>query len=142
MAAFYTLLYNAPLEAAEAIAFDEEAQDRWPSVWLKHIGDLELVALWEVIGGSPSASGGTLMANLVFQGSEEGPFVMSVPPEFITAVASIPDHEASNVAATWGQIEELADWQKEELVSVLNDLRNFAKQALASGQPVLQIAEL
>jgi hypothetical protein len=101
-----------------------------------------LVALWEAIAVSPSESEGTLMADLVFQGSEEGPFVMRVPPEFIAGVASIPDQDVPQVAAAWGRIEELAHWRKEELVSVLNELRNFARQALASGHPVLQVASL
>jgi hypothetical protein len=144
MAAFYTLFYIAPPEAAEAIAFDEDAIDRWPSVWLRHIGDLELVALWNVIDEKSQESEGTLMADLIFQGSDEGPFVMRVPPEFIAAVASIPDDEAPDVATAWSRAAELPDWRwrQEEVTRLLNELRTFAQQALASGQPVLQVAEI
>ena len=144
MAAFYTLFYIAPPEAAEAIAFDEEAIDRWPSIWLRHVGDLELVALWNVIDEKAQESEVTLMADLIFQGSDEGPFVMRVPQQFIAAVASIPDDERRDVVAKWTHDAELPDWRwrQEEVTKLLQELRTFAQQAVASGQPVLQVARI
>jgi hypothetical protein len=142
MAAFYTLLYIASAEDAEALAIEEDPQDRWPSLWLKHIGDLELVALWDLLTKEPSGSAGTLMEDLLFQASDEGPFVMGVPPEFVAAVAAISDRDAAKVASAWGETDELADWQQKDLERTLNELRQFARQAVASNCPVLQVADL
>ena len=142
MAAFYTLLYIADPADAVAVGCEEDAADRWPSLWLRHVGDLELVALWAALGNSASETEGTLMADLLFQASDEGPFVMRVPPAFVAALAAIPAERIPEVASMWGQTEELADWQPAELTTVIEQLREFARRAVTSGKPMLQVANL
>jgi hypothetical protein len=82
------------------------------------------------------------MADLLFQGSEEGPFVMRVPLAFVASLAAIPDERVSELAVAWGRTEELADWQPTELATVIRQLREFAQKAVASGKSVLQVANL
>lgn len=142
MAAFYTLLYIADLADAEAVGCDEDAANRWPSLWLRHIGDQELVALWATIADLPPEPGRTLMADLLLQGSDEGPFVMRVRPAFVSAVAAVPAERVPEVAAAWGRAEGLADWPPVELAAVVGQLREFAQRAVTSGQSVLQVAHL
>lgn len=142
MAAFYTLLYIAEPADAEAVGCDDDVDDRWPSIWLKHIGDLELVHLWSVVAKLPQERGRNLMGDLLFQGGDEGPFVMRVPAEFVTAVANLSAEQMPEVAAEWGQIEELADWQPAELANIVSQLREFARRAVMSGKSVLQVVHL
>jgi hypothetical protein len=142
VAAFYTLLYIAAPADAEAVGCDEDAADRWPSVWLKHVGDLELVQLWSAVADLPPEPGRTLMGDLLFQGGEDGPFVMRVPERFVAALASLEAERVPAIAAAWGRSEELADWRPEELAGVVGELREFAQRAVASGQAVLQVATL
>jgi len=142
VAAFDTLLYIADPADAEAVGCDEDAADRWPSVWLKHIGDLELVLLWSAVADLSPEPGRTLMGDLLFQGGEDGPFVMRVPMPFVVALADLPAERVPAVAATWGGSEELADWRPEELAGVISELREFTQRAKASGQAVLQVATL
>jgi hypothetical protein len=142
MAAFYTLLYIAAPVDAEAIACDESAADRWPSLWLRHIGDQELVALWGLVAKPPEASGETLMADLLFQGSDEGPFVIQMPAAFVSAVAALPAERVSEVAALWGRTTDPVRWRPEDLAGVLGDLWDFAARAVACGKVVVQVAHL
>ena len=142
MAAIYTLLYVADPSDAESVGCDEDADTRWPSVWLKHIGDQELVHLWSVLADLPPKPAQTLMGDLLFQGGDDGPFVMRVPAEFVAALAALPETRVSEVAAAWGRLEELADWPPSELSAVVNELRAFAKRTVDSGQSVLQVANL
>jgi hypothetical protein len=142
VAAFYTLLYIADPHEAEAIGRDEDTADRCPCLWLRHIGDQELVALWATVADLPPEPGRTLMADLLFQGSDEGPFVMRVPPAFVAAVAAIPAERVPEVAAEWGRSELLAHWQPAELAAVVSQLREFSRRAAAAGQSMLQVAHL
>ena len=66
MAAFYTLLYVAPSTEAESIAMDaeEDATSRYPNAWLQHVGDEELVALWDVLDSA--SNDGTLMGDVAY----------------------------------------------------------------------------
>lgn len=78
------------------------------------------------------------MADLLFQASEDGPFAMRIPPEFIKAVASIDDNRISEVAKRWGRTEELAFWHEADIIRALTELKTFATQA--EGLTVLQVA--
>jgi Zn-dependent protease len=115
VAAFYTELYIADPADAEAVGCEEDAIDRWPSVWLPHIGDQELVQLWGIVADLPDEPGRTLMAELLFQGGDDGPFVMRVPAPFVSAIAGVADEQLPEVAAAWGRTDELADWPPDEL---------------------------
>jgi hypothetical protein len=111
MAAVDTLLYIAARNEAEAIATAEDADARWPSIWLRHVGDQELVALWGVLSGHSPELGTTLMAELLFQGSESGPFVMRVPDEFVSTVAAVQVSAYHHVAEEWQRAAGLPDWR-------------------------------
>jgi hypothetical protein len=142
MAAIYTLLYIAPAEEAEAIALGDHPLRHLPGIWLNHVGDLELAALWSVAAAEPSQAEGTIMAELLFQAAEEGPFVIRVPHAFVQTVAAIDDAHLQEVAAKWGQTEALSKWHLQELAGVVKQLRDFGRRALESSDPVLQVAAI
>jgi len=144
MASFSTLLYIADPDDAETIGLDsdEDAAERWRSLWLRHLGDLELVRLGLIVASAPDELGGTLMAELLYQAGDEGPFVMRVPQDFVASIAKIPDSRIAEVAAAWNQFDELKHWKRQELVETVSNLREFFRAAVASGKSVLQVASL
>ena len=140
MSSFYTLLYIANPEDAEEIGLDEseDAGQRWKSLWLRSIGDLELVALWTIIEPSNPENIGTLMADLLFAGGDDGPFVTKVPDGFIQSVATLPDSRIPEVVNAWNQIDEMTHWDEAALANTISAIRALSQQSLASGQSVLQ----
>jgi hypothetical protein len=144
MAVVHTLFYLAAPEEAEQIALAEEASDRWPSLWLRHVGDQELVALWGVVGRNAPGSGATVMAELLFQGSDEGPFVMRAPDEFVSAAATVQPPSYGRIAEEWCRAAGLPDWRgrPETIISALDDLCSFARRAMVEKKAMIQVAHL
>lgn len=139
MAAFYTLLYVAPITAAESIALDadEDAMNRYPSAWLRHVGDEELVALWDILDAASNE--GTLMGDLVYASPDGEVMVMTVPKEFVMALAAA---DLESVAQPWQSTELMQQWSQADVLAVLQDITALCKRALECGQPVLQVASL
>jgi len=142
MAAFDTLLFVAPVTEAEAIALDpnEDAMDRWPSAWLKSIGDLELVELWDVL--SEDENEGTLMADLAWSSPDGDVMVMTTPDEFVTAMAELGESDFSRVAAQWHGGELMCHWSKEDIVTILTQLAVLCRKAVTTATPVLQVGSI
>ncbi|MCA9071486.1 MAG: hypothetical protein KDA84_21310 [Planctomycetaceae bacterium] len=140
MAAFYTLLYMANPDEAKAIADSDEPQDQWPNLWLRLVGDLELVELWRVLDEATADDEGTLMGDLLYQSGDEETFVMETPDSFVTAVAEIPESKLPEIAEAWGRVDELSHWKAHELVETLSELRTFCQKANSTGCPILQVS--
>jgi len=142
MAAFYTLLYVAPISAAEDIAIDadEDAMERYPSAWLKSIGDLELVELWGIV--EPGSDAGTLMEDIAYASPDGEVMVMTVPTSFVVAMSSLPDNQREQVAQKWQSSELMADWSVADVGAVVQEILSICKRSVASGDPVLQVASL
>jgi hypothetical protein len=137
MAAFYTVLYVAPMTDAEAIAIDadEDAKDRYPSAWLRQIGDEELVALWDVLDASSNE--GTLMGDLAYASPDGEVMVMPFPKDFVVALAAA---DLEPVAQQWRSTDLMQLWSQADLLGVLQELRALCKCSLERGHPVLQVA--
>jgi len=139
MAAFYTLLYVAPITDAASIAIDadEDAMERYPNAWLRHIGDEELVALWDVLDTASSQE--TLMGDLAYASPDGEVMVMSVPATFVTALAAA---DLEPIAQRWQATELMGRWSEAEVVAVLQELAALCKRSVESGHPQLQVASL
>lgn len=139
MAAIYTLLYVAPVSEAESIAIDadEDAMNRYPSAWLRHVGDEELVALWDILDNASNE--GTLMGDLAFASPDGEVMVMPVPEEFVKAISAM---DLEPVAQQWRSTELMQEWSQADVLSVLQELRTLGKHSLDCGNPVLQVASL
>lgn len=142
MAAFYTLLYVAPVEDAEAIAADvnEDAMDRYPSAWLRHIGDEELVALWDIL--DRESNEGTVMGDLAYASPDGEIMVMSVPKDFVVAVDNVAPVDLERVAQEWRTSELMGQWSLTDVLTVLGELKAICKRSVESGLPVLQVASI
>lgn len=139
MAAFYTLLYVAPITDAESIAqdADEDAMNRYPSVFLRHIGDEELVALWDVLDAASNE--GTLMGDLAYASPDGEVMVMALPKAFVMALAAAA---LEPLAQQWRSAELMQQWAVADVLTILQDISALCKRSMECGQPVLQVASL
>ncbi|MBN8599547.1 MAG: hypothetical protein J0M26_00745 [Planctomycetes bacterium] len=142
MAAFYTLLYVAPSEDAEAIAIDanEDAMERYPNAWLRLIGDEELVALWDLLEGEDNE--GTLMGDLTYASPDGEVMVMAAPKPFVTAVGNIAQGDLEPLAEKWRSSNLMAHWAQADVSAVLKQLVDICRTSMESGHPLLQVASI
>lgn len=121
MAAFYTLVYVAPVEDAETIAIDanEDAIDRYPSAWLRLIGDQELVELWDTLDGETNE--GTLFASLVYESPGGEMLVTQFPQAFVVAVGKVATVDLERIAQEWNATELMQDWSPADVLAVLEE---------------------
>ncbi|KAB8143878.1 hypothetical protein F8S13_08245 [Chloroflexia bacterium SDU3-3] len=126
--------------AAIAESLDEEQYppEGWPWLSLQNIGEIDLMLLEAQLRGLPMDAVGD-GAELLLQGSEEGPFVWAVSPELVAILASLAPSEHESVAALWQQNEELEPWPVPDLAIVLGEMCDFARQSQSLGRPVLAV---
>jgi len=138
MAALFTELYRVSADALDALLDPELEPDPETSIWLRGLGDLELVGLWETM---PNAeSDGTLLAEPL--SDLEGECVLlGVPENFLHCIRSLTDAQVPEVVANWQRMDELADSSREALTQCVNDIRKLATDAAANNQLVVQRAE-
>jgi hypothetical protein len=90
---FYTDWFVADEADAQAIASivttEEHSFEDWPNLSVKNIGEFELMALWAILLGQPFDPARSVSGRLLHQESEEGPFVLSVEPAFLDALAAV-----------------------------------------------------
>lgn len=139
MAAFETLLFVAPITDSKAIALDvdEDAKHRYPSAWLRNIGDEELVDLWDVVDAESNE--GTIMGNLGYASPDGEVMVMTVPETFVTALAAI---DVQQIAKEWQSTDLMQAWPLEDVLAVLRELTTLCKRSIELGHPILQVASL
>jgi len=126
---------------ASIVTTEDRSFDDWPSVCLEGIGDLELRHLAALLRAD-AGSGGSHFGDLLYQESEEGPFVAAVHPRFIQALAAMEDPSLASVSGQWRKSEHLRDWPLSEVSETLSRMVAFARQAQAAGTPILQLMTL
>jgi hypothetical protein len=128
-------------DEAEAVASilttEERSFEDWPHLTLEGIGILELQHLASALhsdGTAPAALG-----DLLFQGSEEGPFVALLAEDFALRLATTPDSAIPAIAAAWHRSEHLAPLPLSKLEQVLREIVAFARRSRDTGTPILQL---
>lgn len=126
---------------AEALDEDQYPPEAWPWLTLQNIGELDLLLLESQLRGLPmDVVDGE--SRLLFQGSEDGPFVWVVSPDLVGTLAALAPSEHEGVATLWQQNEELDGWSVPDLALVLGEMCDFARQAQSLGMPVLAVGAL
>jgi len=115
----------------------ELERDEATSLWLRNLGDLELVGLWESLPGASST--GTLMDDVVSAGDGEA-IIFSLPENFLDAITAIEEAAVAKVAAAWSKIDGLAAWNLSDLADVIRNIRRLVREARANDQVVVQLA--
>ena len=82
--------------------------------------DDEMIAMFPLVGGD----------------EEEGPWVVSIPQEFVGALTNISDGDINDFASEWSETDELAaeDWDVEQAAMVIEALKKFSKIAMMTAQ--------
>nr|CAP47753.1 putative integron gene cassette protein [uncultured bacterium] len=142
MSAFYTLLFVAPTSDAESIAndVDEDANERYPNAWLDHIGDLELIELWNIL--QPGVGAETLLDEMVFASPDGETVVVKVPVGFVEAVNSVSSNRVNDIATQWQASELMADWPLADVVGVFDELSAVCRKSVETATPLLQVAAM
>jgi hypothetical protein len=83
-----------------------------------------------IIGDDPLATG-----------SDEGPWVMEVPPDLVQRLAALDARELAAVAAKWAKTEEFSpqydNWPPEAVHEILVEFAKLCTKAVAARQSVL-----
>ena len=138
MAALTTELYRISPEELDNLLDPELEPDSESSIWLRGLGDLELVGLWEVLPGAKSD--GTLMAELLSD-EEAEVLLLRVPDNFLQCIRDLSPEQIPDVAAKWRQIEEVSDWSADDLIQPIQEIQKLAIDAASRGQLVVQRSE-
>jgi hypothetical protein len=117
---------------------DHEFGD-WPNLSLKDVGEMDLRALWGILRGEPE-NFDSATVTLLFQESDEGPFVCRVAPAFITSLAGVKETGITQVASEWIKADGLSGWDLSDVEQVLRGLVRFAMRATEERKPVLQLS--
>ena len=74
---------------------------------------------------------------------ESGVFVTCVPDAFVRALAAVLDADFASVASAWqARAEHLREWSDEELVAMLQAMRDFAASSVTANKRVLNVFEV
>ena len=139
---YYTDWFLAEEADAEVIASSDDPLDRWPHLSMKGIGMMELTSLWSALDGKDPDGERTTSGTLLYQESEDGPFVSRVVPEFIQALAEVKDADRDRIAAEWQESDELMDWLVSEVTEIPGEIVEFARTSVRERKPVLELSAL
>lgn len=140
-------------EAADlGVAIPDELAEGWEHVSLANVLELEIEALSKVLLGADAAYRPALLypedagldagPSVTSEVMEGGVFVMRVPPPLVEALARLTKADLSRVAGAWQRsAEHLRAWPDADVVSVLGDMRRFARRAIERGKAVLNVFE-
>jgi hypothetical protein len=134
---FYTDWFIAGEDEAEKLASSDSPFDEWRSLSLRNIGEVDLMALSAIIHGKEPSQAESVSEGLLYQGSDEGPFVVRVAPAFVDSLANIQDSDWSGLALLWAATEELAGAPPSDLSQTIAQLSAFARQSRLDGKPIL-----
>lgn len=139
----YTDWFIASTDDAESIANSDDPFNDWPSLSIKSVGEMEMMELWSWPRTGSLNDYQQTTGRLLYQGSDEGPFVCPVAPEFVKALAGLSQVQQVSVAAAWSQSEQWRQWPvSPDVVSVLHDLAAFGRQSTESEKPILTVFTL
>lgn len=131
---------NEAEAVASIVTTEQRSLDDWPHLILEGIGELELQDLASAL--HPESAGPevpTALGELLFQGSDEGPFVAALAEDFVERLATAPDSTIPAIAATWHRSEHLAPLPVSEVEEVLRSIVAFTRRSRATGIPILQL---
>ncbi len=105
-------------------------------VELPSIDPLKLLTLYTIIAKLEFDDEMITLFPLVGGDEEEGPWVVSIPQEFVGALTNISDGDINDIASEWSETDELAaeDWDVEQAAMVIETLRKFSKIAMMTAQ--------
>lgn len=134
-------------EAIASIVAEERDHDDWPHLELSGVIELQLMALWGVLKGTPGkwVKLNSTRLHQVGEVDEKGigkdglVSVTRVDADFLLTLAAVPDDQVPDLAKQWRADESLEGWTADGATGTLRDAVAFARRAKAAGKPVLQL---
>jgi hypothetical protein len=111
---------------------ETSASSRYTVAGYNGLTDLDVSTLWAIVTGEewdidvhelPGEPGD----------EDEDSMLSQFPAPLVSALAALQEPALAGIAAQWAQAEEL-DWEPEELLPVVSDLRRLAAQASSQGK--------
>jgi hypothetical protein len=107
----------------------------------KGIDTVKLGTLYAILTGTPASPKFMGGKSLLHSHSDEGPWVMLVPPELVKRLAAVAIGEIPEVASRWAATNEFFpkydNWTLNAVSEVLKRLADLCRQATAEGKSVL-----
>jgi len=137
MAAFFTELFRVEPANVESLFDPQLERGNDSSLWLRNLGDLELVGLWNALPNSdPDA---TMLGNVVAAGPA---LAFSLPEDFVNSIHELTDDSIQTVAQNWRKMDELASCPVADLAEAICNVRTLVRDARRDQQIVVQLAEM
>jgi hypothetical protein len=123
-----TELVLAPIDDADAVAREPVPSRRWTGVEIKGHNSVtlgQLLAIVRDVDWEPEIFGDELVAS----GSDDGPWVTSVPDDFVVEVGGLGDDKLDEIAEAWATTEELEHLAVDDTRAVLVAVRDLCRRA-------------
>ena len=106
----------------------------------KGIDNVKLSTLYAILTGTP-VDPGFMGGDFLYSHSDEGPWVLLVPPDLVQRLANLSVDQVSATAGEWGKTEEFSPkysrWPQEVIEQWLQELARLCRQAIAEKIDVL-----
>ena len=130
-----TDVFAATESQVRGLSPDDLPGELFPTVKAKSLDPVKFSTLENILVGTgvQRAVGKQV---LVYQASDEGPWVIRISAELFEMLATLDQNQVKNAAQRWSQTDELiADrWSEPEVHEVLTKIVDLARQAQANGQ--------
>jgi hypothetical protein len=123
-----TELVLASIDEADAVAREPVPSRRWTGIDVKGHNSVtfgQLLAILRDVDWTPEIFGDELVAS----GGDDGPWVTSVPSDFVTEVGALADARLEEIAEAWATTEELEHFSVEQTLDTLTRVRGLCRRA-------------
>jgi hypothetical protein len=123
-----TELLLAPIDDAAAVAREPVPSRRWTGIEIKGHNSVtlgQLLAIVRDVDWTPEIFGDELVAS----GSDDGPWVTSVPTDFIDEIGGLGDDRVDEIAEAWATTEELEHLSVDDTRAALVSVRDLCRRA-------------
>jgi hypothetical protein len=119
-------------DRSEATAINEAEGGhlkQWPCLESKGIDNVKLGMLWSILSETEYDSSFMGDDSILDQPSDEGPWVMLVPEEMVSAIANLDDSRVETIGRVWAKIEEFESdgWAEDSVLEYFKEFAQFAK---------------
>lgn len=122
-------LVVAPADQAEAVAKASVPSKAFGGIDIKGVDSVKFLTLHSIVTGESNESLRPRYQPVV-QVSDEGPWVVRIPPELVSRLARLRNAERVAIGKRWARTEEFAlgRWSERAVLDVLRRISKLAKQ--------------
>lgn len=129
---------------AQAVGESDSPSRQWDGIAWKSIDQIKLSTLWVLLGGVPVDTDEVMQKldtfKLLFEESENGPWVFLIPRELRDRLAEMGSKELEDLdqlTRSWATTDEMQGWHQSEVVELIHDLSDLSERAKLDGKELL-----